>query len=126
VLDSQKGYVVVPFWIGRLFPAEGGMTYTRRFRNFDRAGCRIQMIGMVKNASACLVSWDDPYVDVELRSNLVDLPVAAGTQMLSTSFDLSKSARSLRIDLIGKGGYVELAIATLPGKVLTSITGATS
>ena len=111
VLDSQKGYVIVPFWIGRLFPAEGGMTYTRRFRTFARGGCRMQMIGMVKNGSGCLVSWNDPYVEVELRSNLVDSPLVPGTQMLSTSFELSETARRLRIDLTGKGGYVELARA---------------
>ena len=116
VTDSAKGYVVVPAREGLLVPADSGLSFTHRFDTYAYEGCHIEMLGVVQNGAAALVTWQDPYVAADLKSVVREggaNPVSGGAwrQRLSPSLVLSKSARSFRISLLGRGDYVTIAKA---------------
>jgi len=56
-----------------------------------------------------LVTWTDPYVAIEIES-AVD-PTGARGQTVAASAVLRQSAKSLRLELLGKGDYVSIAAA---------------
>ena len=119
VTDAEHGYVVVPVREGLLVPADSGLSFTHRFDTSAYEGCHMQMLGVVQNGAAALLTWEDPYVAVDLRSEL--LPSATNNvtaahrsqahQRLSSSFVLSSTARVIRIQFLGKGDYVTIAKA---------------
>ncbi|MBI4659048.1 MAG: hypothetical protein HY735_09405 [Verrucomicrobia bacterium] len=136
VADSEQGYSVVPVREGLLVPADNGVAFTHRFDTSAYEGCHMEMFGVVKNGATALVTWEDPYVAVELKSVLTnrasgggafnsthpvplpggDLKSAAGSgsqslvkQILSPSLVLSKTARAIRIHFGDRGDYVTLA-----------------
>jgi hypothetical protein len=118
VTDSAKGYVVVPAREGLLVPADSGLSFTHRFDTYAYEGCHIEMMGVVQNGAAALVTWQDPYVAADLKSVVRQAgaqanPASGGAsrQRLSPSLVLSKSARSFRITLLGEGDYVTIAKA---------------
>jgi hypothetical protein len=109
--DLAKGYVVVPVREGLLVPADSGLTFTRQFDTYAYEGCHMQMLGVVQNGAATLVTWQDPYVAAQLKSVLHTNESASAHQRLSPSLTLSKSARTFRIQFLGKGDYVTIAKA---------------
>ena len=111
VTDTEKGYVVVPVREGLLVPADSGQAFTHRFDTYAYEGCHMAMLGVVKDGAAALVTWDDPYVVAELKSTLTNAPSAAGKQVLAPSLVLRKSARSFRVQFLGRGDYVTIAKA---------------
>jgi hypothetical protein len=98
VTVAGHGYVVVPVREGLLVPADTKRTFTHRFGTYDYEGCHMRMIGLVENGNAALVMWDDLYANVELRN---------GPDALATSL----SAKSFRIQFLGKGDYVTIGQA---------------
>ena len=106
---ADKGYVVVPVREGLLIPADTGMVFTHRFATSDYEGCHMNMFGLVKSGAAMLVTWTDPYVAIDIESAL-DTPGAHG-QTLTASAVLRRSAKSVRLQLLGKGDYVSIAAA---------------
>jgi len=116
---TGDGYVVVPVREGLLVPANSGLSFTQRFDTYAYEGCHMEMFGMVKDGAAALVTWNDPYVTLELRSTMGNPaskdqgPVSstATKQVLSPSLLLRKSANSFRVQLLGKGDYVTIAKA---------------
>ena len=104
VTDSDKGYALVPSRMGMLIPADNGIVFSKRFNSFEYEGCDMEMMGMVKQGSALLISWHDPYVEPELKSRFEDSKIIPGSQIVSTSFTLKKSAKSIRLIFLGKGG----------------------
>jgi hypothetical protein len=141
VTDAERGYAVVPVREGLLVPADSGLAFTHRFDTYAYEGCHMAMFGMVKNGAAALVTWSDPYVAVELKSAFSNAPFdprrsrrekalhppsppspsasrsqslltsAATTQVVSASLVLRKSAKSFRIQFLGKGDYNTIARA---------------
>jgi hypothetical protein len=111
---ADQGYVVVPVREGLLIPADSGLTFTHRFDTFAYEGCHMEMLGVVKRGAAALVTWHDPYVAAEIRSVMTNAPAGEGGPALSTTLVLRKSARSFRLELLGKGGFVEIAKAYRP------------
>jgi hypothetical protein len=118
VTDSAKGYVVVPAREGLLVPADSGLSFTHRFDTYAYEGCHIEMLGVVQNGAAAMLTWQDPYVAVDLKS--VVREGGAGTngasarsarQRLTPSLALTRSARSFRISFLGPGDYVTIAKA---------------
>lgn len=111
VANSQNGYVVVPVREGLLVPADSGVSFTNRFDTYAYEGCHMAMLGAVQNGAATLLTWSDPYVAAELRS-VVDRsnPDMPG-QRLSPALVLTGSARSFRVQFLGKGDYVTIAKA---------------
>lgn len=102
---AEKGYVIVPVREGLLIPSDSGRTFNQRFGTYDYQGCHMAMLGLVKNGAALLVTWTDPYVTAEVASG------GTAAQPLSASLVMSKSARSLRLQVLGKGDYVTIAKA---------------
>ena len=113
VTRADTGYVVVPVREGMLIPADSKLTFTHRFDTFAYEGCHMEMFGLVKNGAAALVSWHDPYIALELKSQMTN-KVDTATQVLSPSLILRKTAKSFRVQFLGKGDYVAIADAYRP------------
>jgi hypothetical protein len=111
VSDSEQGYVTVPVREGLLVPADSGLQFRHRFDTFAYEGCHMEMLGVVKSGAAALVTWDDPYVAVDLRSILTNAASFTGKQVLAPSLVLRKSAASFRIQFLGKGDYLTIGRA---------------
>jgi hypothetical protein len=109
--DAEHGYVVAPARMGLLVPARRGVNFTHTFDTYDYEGCHMAMWGVVKNGAAALITWDDPYVALELKSELQATGDPAGIQVLATSLELRKSAKSFQLRFLGRGDYVTLAKA---------------
>ena len=109
--DAAKGYVVVPVREGLLVPADSGLSFTHRFGTFEYEGCHMEMLGIVQGGAAAMFTWHDPYAAAELRSTVNQTPSPAGHQRLTASMVLSKSAKSFRVQFLGKGDYVSIARA---------------
>jgi hypothetical protein len=103
---SEKGYVIVPVREGLLIPSDSGVAFTQRFGTSDYEDCHMNMIGLVENGAAMLVTWSDPYLAIEVKSAL-----DPGGQKLTTSAVLKNSAKSLRVSVLGKGDYNAIAAA---------------
>ena len=109
--DREKGYVVVTPRMGLLIPATSGIKFTHQFDTYAYEGSHMEMLGVVKRGATALVTWGDPYVAPEIRSETDPAGIAGAKQALSTSLILRKSAKSLRIRFCGKGDYVTIAKA---------------
>jgi hypothetical protein len=109
VSDADPGYIVVPVREGLLIPADSELAFTQRFDTFAYEGCHMEMLGVVKQGAAALVTWHDPYAAAEVRSTLTNVVDTNGKQLLSTSLVLRKSATSFQLHVLGKGDYVTIA-----------------
>ncbi|MCD6506525.1 hypothetical protein J7M22_07850 [Candidatus Poribacteria bacterium] len=98
--DRDSAYLLVPVRLGLMIPSDSGLEFTRRFGTFDYEGCHMEMLGAVKNGGAILVTWHDPYVIAEVKSVLEE-----EGQLLSASFIMRKTARSIRIYALGVGDF---------------------
>ena len=110
VTDAETGGVAVPVREGLFIPTETGPHFRHRFDTYAYEGCHMAMVGVVRAGAAALVTWDDPYVavDVARQPGKGDL---AGRTVLGVSFDLRETARCLRVRLLGKGDAVAVAKA---------------
>lgn len=111
VTDADEGYVVAPVRMGLLIPADSGLMFDRAFPTFSYSGCHMEMFGIVRQGSAALLTWHDPYVVPHVRSTFPMADTVPGTQALLPSVALSGSARWLRIRFLGKGDYSRIAAA---------------
>ncbi len=102
---GPQNYYTIPHRMGILLFAQGDQPYTRRFAGYSNAGYSMAMWGAVKNGSALLATWDDPY------TNIVADYVVQPARRLSLSLELSHSARAVRLQPLGRGGYVDIAKA---------------
>jgi hypothetical protein len=107
ITDVEDGYVIVPCREGLLVPANSGKAFQRVFGTSDYEGCHMNMLGFIKAGSALIVTWDDAYVFAELKSTLfTDKPYH---QKLTASFELRRSAKSVRLTPLGKGDFNTIA-----------------
>ena len=109
--DEERGSVIIPARIGLMIPARHGVNFTHTFDTYAYEGCHMAMSGVVKHGAAALITWDDPYVAVELKSELAKTGEAAWQQVLAPSLVLHKSARWVQVRFLGRGDYVTLAKA---------------
>jgi len=102
-------YYVVPQRMGVLLRADGGKPFTRRLRAYQtRDGYSMAMFGAVKNGSAILATWNGPSADLLIKhTNKPEARLCAGLA-------LRHNARSVRLQPLGRGGYVEIAKAYRP------------
>src|ERR1043166_4149940 len=107
--EIGKGYVVVPVREGLLVPADSRLNFTHRFDCYAYEGCHMQMLGVVQNGAAVLLTWVDPYVAAELKSICDTNSTTVERQRSSPSLVLRKSARLFRVTFLGKGDYVTIA-----------------
>ncbi|MQY80198.1 MAG: hypothetical protein GH151_13585 [Bacteroidetes bacterium] len=109
--DVEKGYVVIPIREGLLIPADSGLNYSQSFDTYAYEGCHMTMVGIVKNNATALITWNDPYTNIEINSQQPKTEQDASHQILSTSVVLSKTSRSFQVQFCGRGDYVTLAQA---------------
>jgi len=109
--DAERGYVIIPARMGLMIPARRGASFTHTFDTYAYEGCHMAMSGVVKSGATALISWDDPYVAVELKSESPATGELAGKQVLAPSLVLRKSARWVQVRFLGRGDYVTLAKA---------------
>jgi hypothetical protein len=109
--DVEKGYVVIPVRAGLLIPAESGLNYNQTFPTYSYEGCHMTMMGIVKNSSTVLITWNDPYTTIEINSQQAKTVQSDSNQILSTSVVLSKTSRSFQVQFCGHGDYVTIARA---------------
>jgi len=109
--DTGKGYAVIPAREGLLVPATSGLDFTHRFDTSAYEGCHMQMLGVVEKGAAALLTWDDPYVAADLKSQVSKNLTPSKHQQVSSSLVLRKSARAFRVHFLGKGDYVSIGKA---------------
>lgn len=107
----EKGFVAVPVRMGLLIPADSGAKFLHTFDTYAYEGCHMEMIGVGKKGAAALITWDDPYVAAEVRSEIPQSGTPTDAQVLSTSLRLRKSAKVVRVQFLGAGDYVTIARA---------------
>ena len=110
ISDAEKGYVIIPAREGLMISSRSGIVFTRHFPTFSYESCDMELLGFVKNKSAVLVTWHGPYVTAEVKSTLNE-GVTETKQVLSTSLDLMKTAKVVKIHFLGEGDYVTIAKA---------------
>ncbi len=107
VTDIESGYAIVPCREGLLISANSGKAFKRVFGTSDYEGCHMNMLGFIKSGSAMIATWDDAYVFPELQSTKsTDKPYK---QKLTTTFELRRSAKLVRLTPLGKGNWNTIA-----------------
>lgn len=107
VTDTENGHAIVPSREGLLISANSGKTFKRVFGTSDYEGCHMNMLGFIKSGSALIATWDDAYVFPQLQSTKhTDKPF---NQKLTTTFELRRSAKSVRLMPLGKGDWNTIA-----------------
>jgi len=96
-----NSYYAVPHRMGIQLRAEGDKPYSRHFRD----SCSMAMFGVVKEGSALLVTWTDPYTEVQVDYSIQPSP------QLRMGLAMRERGQSVRLQPLGRGGYVEIAKA---------------
>jgi len=109
--DTERGYVIVTPRMGLLIPADSGLKFTETYDTYAYEGSHMEMLGVVKSGATALLTWDDPYVAAEVRSEMPQAAGVRGKQVLSTSLVLRKSAHAVQVRFTGRGDYVTIAKA---------------
>ena len=102
---GAQNYYAIPNRMGILLIPEGEKPYTRRFPAYSTSGYSMAMFGAVKNGSALLATWEDP--NTEIAADYAVSP----QRRLAISLVMRHSARAVRLQPLGRGGYVEIAQA---------------
>jgi Family of unknown function (DUF5696) len=103
---AEEGYVLVPARMGLMIPATPGKNFQHTFGTYDYEGCHMEMLGVVKQGSAALLTWDDPNVAAMVKSGPL-----RGAQVISPTLRMEKTARALRITFLGHGDYMTVGQA---------------
>jgi hypothetical protein len=103
ITEKEDGYVIVPCREGLLVPVKGNKAFKRTFGSSDYEGTHMSMLGLVKAGSGLILTWDDHYTFPELERKV------EGEETLSTTVELRRSARSLRLRPTGKSDWNKIA-----------------
>jgi len=98
---GENNYYAVPYRMGILVRPEGGKPFNRRIRD----SCSMAMFGAVKEGSALLLTWTDPYTEVQVDYTMEP------TRQLTMGLAMRSGPRTVRLQPLGRGGYVEIAKA---------------
>jgi len=99
---DEPGYLVVPHGLGCLIEAKAKVN--RRWRaHLGRNQLTMQMLGLVKNGAALVISWDDLEAEVETKTleQAGELPRRLALSMWG--------AKTARLRVCGPGDYVTVA-----------------
>jgi hypothetical protein len=102
---AEGGEALIPVRMGLLVQAPGE-PFAQRFGTYEYEGAHMAMAGLFQSGAALMASWGDPYVTLNL-SRVVE----GDTPVLRMGFTLTKTARSLQLRCLGKGGLSALAEA---------------
>lgn len=115
---GQSSYYAIPHRLGIMIPVEGEESYTRRFPAYATgSGYSMAMAGAVKDGSAILLHWDDPYTEILVdytASSAEEAESEGSGSRLTMGLSLRQSATRVSLQPLGKGGYVEIAKAYRP------------
>ena len=111
ITDADRGGVLIPVRLGLLIPSDNGKAFQHEFRTSEYEGCHAEMVGLFKAGSAALLSWHDADSAFQLQSVTNACPVPGARQVLLPSMDLSPHETALRIRLLGKATYGDVARA---------------
>lgn len=108
----EQAYAALPKRLGELVPAGSGLPFAAEYRPYSNwNGLSMSFLGMVKNGSALLITWDD----LDSVLSLCREWKAGGTPDASAvipSLTLSNGgSRSVWLYPLGEGDYVEVAKA---------------
>jgi hypothetical protein len=109
--NEEKGYAVVPVRMGLVIPADSGLEFLHDFDTSEYEGCHMEMMGIVKSGATVLLTWDDPYVNAEVRSQILRRKSLPPRQVLSTSLVLFRSAHAVQLRFPGRGDYLTIGRA---------------
>ncbi len=98
---GDNNYYAASYRMGIQLRPEGDKAFSRRFRD----GCSMAMFGAVKEGSALLLTWTDPYTEVQVDYKIQPAP------QLTMGLAMRERASSVRLQPLGHGGYVEIAKA---------------
>ena len=102
---TQNGYLVVPSRMGIMVPAGQNAAGTVSYPTYrSYGGCSMAMAGAVKNGSATLISWADPYCTLETYRS-------SDLSYVYMSVVSSGPSGFVQIRPVGSGGYLEIARA---------------
>ena len=110
--EADKGYGVLPFRMGELMHADGGLPGNRSMRTYN--GTSMALYGAVKQGSALLVAWEHPETELTVHRTWGDYPLVPGRRMVSMSLAQSDGAHDFTVHPIGQGDYVDIAKAYRP------------
>ena len=68
-VSARRATLLVPVREGLLIPADNGVYFRHEFDTYTYEGCHMEMLGLVREGAAALVTWDDPYVVPEVKSD---------------------------------------------------------
>jgi hypothetical protein len=111
IADVDGGGVLIPIRLGLFIPSDNGKVFRHEFRTSEYEGCHAEMVGLFKAGSAALLSWHDADSVFHLQSVTNACPVPGAKQVLLSGMDLSPRATALRIRLLGKASYGDVARA---------------
>jgi len=115
---GQNSYYAIPHRLGIMVPVEGEESYTRRFPAYATgSGYSMAMAGAVKDGSAILLHWEDPYTEIVVDYTAASTGEAEGEgsgSKLTMGLSLRQSANKVSLVPLGEGGYVEIAKAYRP------------
>ena len=98
---GENGSYAAAYRMGVLFPADGRTApFHRRWRDENS----MAMFGAVKSGSALLVTWDDPFTEVQVDHD-------AQTRRLTMGLSMRAATRGAVYARLARGGYVEIAKA---------------
>jgi hypothetical protein len=103
---GDGNYYALPARLGIQLRPEGDKPASRRMPALNTGrGYSMLMMGAVRDGSALLVSWDSIDTDVLVEYS------GAPDRTLRTGLAMRSTARSARLQPLGRGGYVEIAKA---------------
>ena len=111
ISDADKGGVLIPVRLGLFIPSDNGVPFRHDFRTSEYEGCHAEMVGLFKAGSAALLSWHDADSVFQLQSVTNACPVLGAKQVLLPGMNLSPHETALRIRLLGKASFGDVARA---------------
>lgn len=110
VTDVEGGHLFAPVYNGWDYPASSGMMWSHGCPSF-RHEATFQMLGLQRNGSAAMLSWDDCYGSYR-ASSLVEPPAPIpGAQAILTSLWTDRPPTTWRFTVVGEGSYPEICRA---------------
>lgn len=103
---GADNYYALPHRMGIQLRPEGDKPYSRRMPAYHTGrGYSMAMMGAVHDGSALLIRWDS--IDAEPLIGYSGAPA----KTLTAGLAMRSTARSVRLHVLGRGGYVEIAKA---------------
>ena len=116
---GEENYYALPYRIGIRLAPEGDLPFSRRMPAYTGigysrtkkgipTGYSMAMFGAVQKGSALLVTWEPPFADLYVDYS------GAPHRRLTAGLALRNTAHWIRLQPLGRGGYVEIAKAYRP------------